>query len=83
VVGDDVRGGGGGVVGRHPKAELGPSVKRGTAFTRAARAAFKLDKGGMYSGQDADGTEVLVYFNDNANVISCTEIESDLGPDDE
>jgi hypothetical protein len=68
---------------KHPKAELSPSVKHGSAFTRAARVAFKLDKGGVYSGKDADGTEVLLYFNDNANVISLTEIESDLGPDEE
>ena len=69
--------------GKHPKAELSPSVKHGTAFSRAARIKFKRDKGGMYSGRDTDGTEVLVYFNDTANVISCTEIESDLGPDEE
>ena len=68
---------------KHPKAELSPSVKRGTAFSRAARLAFSADKGGMYSGRDADGTEVLLYFNDTANVISCTEIEADLGPDEE
>jgi hypothetical protein len=68
---------------KHPKAELSPSVKRGTAFTRAARIDFKPDKGGLFAGTDADGTEVLVYFNDTANVISCTEIESDLGPDEE
>jgi hypothetical protein len=68
---------------KHPKADLSPSVKRGTAFTRATRVTFKLDKGGVYSGKDADGTEVLLYFNDNANVISLTEMEPDLGPDDE
>jgi hypothetical protein len=68
---------------RHPKAELSPSVKRGTAFVRAARVTFKPDKGGVYSGKDTDGTEVLVYFNDTANVISCTEIEPELGPDEE
>jgi hypothetical protein len=68
---------------RHPKAELSPSVKRGTAFARAARITFKKDKGGMYVGKDADGTEVLLYFNDTANMLSCTEIESDLGPDEE
>ena len=68
---------------KHPKAELSPSVKHGPAFTRAARVVFKKDKGGMYSGRDADGTEVLLYFNDNANVISCTEMESDLGFDNE
>jgi hypothetical protein len=68
---------------KHPKADLSPSVKRGTAFTRAARVTFKSDKSGVYSGQDADGTEVLLYFNDNANVISCTEIEADSDPDDE
>jgi hypothetical protein len=67
---------------KHPKAELSPSVKSGTAFNRAARVVFSPDKGGMYSGRDADGTEVLVYYNDTANVISCIEIESDLGPDD-
>ncbi|HEX4609810.1 MAG TPA: hypothetical protein VH092_16545 [Urbifossiella sp.] len=72
-----------GLWAKHPKAELSPSVKHGPAFTRAARVTFKLDKGGMYSGRDADGTEVLLYFNDTANVISCTEIESDLDPEDE
>lgn len=68
---------------KHPKAELSPSVKTGSAFVRAARIDFKRDKGGIYAGKDTDGTEVLVYFNDNANVISCTEMESDLGPDEE
>jgi hypothetical protein len=68
---------------KHPKAELSPSVKHGPAFTRAARVRFKKDKGGMYSGRDADGTEVLLYINDTANVISCTEIEPDLGPGEE
>lgn len=64
---------------QHPKAELSPSVRRGPAFTRAARVDFKKDKGGLYVGRDTDGTEVLVYFNDDAKVIACTEIE----PDDE
>ncbi len=68
---------------RHPKADLSPSVKRGTAFERAARVTFKPDKGGVYAGKDSDGTEVLLYFNDTANVISCTEMEPDLGPDEE
>lgn len=63
----------------HPKAELSPSVRRGKAFERAARVTFKKDKGGLYVGRDSDGTEVLVYFNDDAKVIACTEIE----PDDE
>ncbi|MFM8272208.1 MAG: hypothetical protein ACKODX_07710 [Gemmata sp.] len=65
----------------HPKAELSPSVKRGKAFTRAARVVFKKDRGGVYLGRDADGTEVLVYFNDDANVIACTEIEPDTDGD--
>ena len=68
---------------KHPKAELSPSVRRGTAFARAVRVTFKKGEGGVYVGRDADGTEVLVYFNDTANVISCTEIEPDLGPDEE
>jgi hypothetical protein len=62
---------------KHPKADLSPSVKRGKAATRAARVDFKKDKGGVYAGRDADGTEVLVYFNDDAKVIACTEIEPD------
>lgn len=62
---------------KHPKSELSPSVKRGKAFTRAARVDFKKDKGGVYVGRDTDGTEVLVYFNDDAKVIACTEIEPD------
>jgi hypothetical protein len=68
---------------KHPKADLSPSVKRGTAFSRAVRLTFEQDKNGVFWGRDSDGTEVLVYFNDTANVISCTEIEADLGPDDE
>jgi hypothetical protein len=31
----------------------------------------------MHAACDADGTEVLVYFNDDARVIACTEIEPD------
>jgi hypothetical protein len=62
---------------KHPKAELSPSVKDGKAFTRAARLDFKKDKGGVYAGRDTDGTKVLVYFNDDARVIACTEIEPD------
>ncbi|OWK35211.1 hypothetical protein [Fimbriiglobus ruber] len=61
---------------KHPKAELSPSVKRGKAFARAARVDFKVEKG-VYVGRDTDGTEVLVYFNDTAEVIACTEIEPD------
>lgn len=66
----------------HKKAELSPSAQRGTAFDRAIRLSFKKGKGGVYEGKDADGTEVLVYFNDQSGVISCTEIEADE-PDDE
>jgi hypothetical protein len=62
---------------RHPKADLSPSVQRGSAAQRAARVDFKKGKGGVYAGRDTDGTEVLVYFNDDARVIACTEIEPD------
>ena len=62
---------------KHPKADLSPSVRHGRAFARAARVDFTKDKGGVYVGRDADGTEVLVYFNDDARVIACTEIEPD------
>lgn len=61
----------------HPKADLSPSVQRGPASARAVRVDFKRDKGGVYVGRDTDGTEVLVYFNDHAGVIACTEIEPD------
>ncbi len=71
------------LMAKHPKADVSPSVKRGKAATRAARVDFKKDKGGMYAGRDADGTEVLVYFNDTAHVIACTEIEPDTGRDEE
>jgi len=71
------------IMKKHPKAEVSPSVKRGKAATRAARVDFKKDKGGMYAGTDTDGTQVLVYFNDNAGVIACVELEPDLGPDEE
>jgi hypothetical protein len=64
---------------KHPKADLSPSITTGKTVDRAARVVFKKERGGMYAGRDADGTEVLVYFNDNDNVIACTEIE----PDDE
>lgn len=67
---------------KHPKSDLSPSVKRGTAFERAARLTFKKDKHAVYAGKDADGTEVLLYFNDTANVLSLTEMEPGLGPDE-
>jgi hypothetical protein len=62
---------------KHPTADLSPSVKHGKAASRAARVDFKKARGGMYAACDADGTEVLVYFNDDARVIACTEIEPD------
>ena len=68
---------------KHPKAELSPSVKVGSAASRAAHINFKKEKGGIYAGRDADGTEVMLYYNDTAGVISCTELESDLDPDEE
>lgn len=67
---------------KHPKADLSPSVQRGSAFDRAEKVEFKKGKGGVYEATDADGTEVLVYFNGDAGVIACTEIEADE-PDDE
>ena len=66
---------------KHPKADMSPSVKRGKAASRAMRLDFKKSKD-MYAGHDADGTEVLVYFNDNAGVIACTEIEAEIEPDE-
>lgn len=71
------------LMAKHPEADVSPSVKRGKAASRAARVDFKKDKRGVYAGRDTDGTEVLVYFNDTARVIACTEIESDDGPDEE
>ena len=62
---------------KYPKADLSPSVKHGKAASRAGRVDFKKDRGGMYVARDTDGTEVLVYFNDDAKVIACTEIEPD------
>lgn len=61
---------------KHPTADLSPSVQRGSGFDRAARVAFKKEKGFTFVGRDADGTEVVVYFNDTAGVLACTEVES-------
>jgi hypothetical protein len=69
------------VLNKHQKAELSPSAQRGSASDRAKTVTFRKGKGGVYEGKDADGTEVLVYYNDQSGVISCTEIEADL-PDD-
>ncbi len=71
------------LMAKFPDAEMSPAAKHGKTLHRAARVEFKKDKGGMFSGRDADGTEVLVYFNDTANLICCTEIESDHGPDED
>lgn len=68
---------------KYKKADMSPAAIRGASFDRATRVVFKKDRGGVFSGRDADGTEVLVYFNDTANLICCTEIESDSGRDDE
>jgi hypothetical protein len=67
------------LMAKHPKADVSPSVKLGKATSRAVRVDFKKDKGGVYAGRDTDGTEVLVYFNDDARVIACTDIEPDEG----
>jgi hypothetical protein len=66
---------------RFPKADLSPAVVFGEGVRRAANVTFAQHKGGVYAGTDADGTEVLVYFNDTANLICCTEIGPDDGED--
>lgn len=68
--------------GKFPKAEMSPATLSGACAHRAVALDFKKGKGGVYAGTDADGTEVLVYFNDTANLICCTEIEPDQGADD-
>lgn len=64
--------------GKFRKADMSPSALRGPSVVRAARIDFKKGKGGVYAGQDADGTEVLVYYNDSEHCICCTEV----GPDE-
>ena len=61
---------------KYPKADLSPSVQRGSGFDRAIKLTFKKEKGFTFVGRDADGTEVMLYYNDTAGVIACTEIES-------
>jgi hypothetical protein len=68
---------------KHPDADLSPSATRGECFNRAARLDFKRDKGGMYSSRDKDGTEVLVYYNDTAHLICCTELCLETRADDD
>ncbi|QEL18889.1 hypothetical protein [Limnoglobus roseus] len=60
---------------KFPNAALSPSVVQGESVNRAVRIDFKKGKNWMFAGRDGDGTEVMVYFNDNERVISCTEIE--------
>lgn len=62
---------------KFPKADLSPSVVRGDCYNRAVGLDFKRGKGGVYAAVAADGTEVLVYFNDNDQVIACTELPPD------
>lgn len=64
---------------KFPKADMSPAVVFGESARRAANVTFAKHRGGVYAGKDTDGTEVLVYFNDTANLICCTEI----GPDND
>lgn len=66
---------------KFPKADLSPTVMFGESVRRAANVTFSKYKGGVYAGKDADGMEVLVYFNDTANLICCTEIGPDKDED--
>lgn len=63
--------------GKFPKAKMSLAAAHGEGSKRATGLKFKRDKGGIFSGKAADGTEILVYYNDTANLICCTEIESD------
>jgi hypothetical protein len=67
---------------KFPKAGMSPSATCGQSVQRATGLRFKKDRGGMFAGVDGDGTEVLVYYNDTAELICCTEIES-FGDQDE
>ena len=68
------------LLAKYPQAGISPSVRTGSGFDRAAKIAFAKGKNGTYSGRDADGTEVLLYYNDTADVIACTELEPDVEP---
>jgi hypothetical protein len=65
--------------GKYPKADMSPSAVRGQSVERAVGIDFEKGKGGVYTGRDTDGTEVLVYYNDTEHRICCTEI----GPEEE
>ncbi|HVK12704.1 MAG TPA: hypothetical protein VM597_28395 [Gemmataceae bacterium] len=60
---------------KHPKADLSPAVVRGECSERAAGTAFTKGRGGVYAGKTANGTEVLIYYNDTEHRICCTEID--------
>ncbi|MEO2088918.1 MAG: hypothetical protein ABGY75_05400 [Gemmataceae bacterium] len=62
---------------KFPKAGLSPAVLFDESGRRAANVTFSKHRGGVYAGTDADGTELLVYFNDTANLICCTELDPD------
>lgn len=62
---------------KHSKADVNPTVLHGPCASRAAKIDFQRGKGDVYAGMDADGVEVLVYFNENGNCICCTEVEPD------
>lgn len=66
---------------KFPKADMSPTVMFGESVRRAANVTFSRHKGGVYAGKAADGMEVLVYFNDTANLICCTEIGPDKDED--
>jgi hypothetical protein len=59
---------------RYKKAGLSPSVVRGECFSRAGRIDFQKGRGWTYAGKDADGTEVVVSYNDTEKTICCTEV---------
>jgi len=62
---------------KYPKADLSPSVVCGECSRRAAGIDFTRGRGGVYAGEDRDGSEVLVYYNETEHRICCTEIAFD------
>lgn len=64
-----------GLRAEYPNAGLGPSVRRGAAFDRAVGAVFLEAPAGVYGGRAGDGGEVLVYYAENARLITCVAVE--------
>lgn len=54
---------------RFPRAAVGPTAIGGECYNRAVGVEFAKSKNWLYLGRDAQGRQLMVYYNESEHLI--------------